>query len=102
MHQKINDPAQGYDQFERNFPPQVEQAFLGVSCFTGLIGKYSDEEVCKRFPTLRSLASSPGIPAEVTTPVPIDGEKSAFNPDGSIDMPDDDVSWLWLFKCEVM
>ena len=75
------------------FYSDAEQAFLAETRFSGLKAKYSDEEIGKRFPTLRSVASSPGTPTAATSPVPIDGEQAASTPGGGgTDMPDDDVS----------
>ena len=74
------------------FHSDAEQAFLAETRFFGLKAKYSDEEIGKCFPTLRSVASSPGTPTAATSPVPIDGEQAVSTPGGGTDMPDDDVS----------
>ena len=47
------------------YQPEVEQAFLAETCFKGLLKKYSDEEIGKQFPTLRSVASSSGTPTQL-------------------------------------
>ena len=80
------------------FQPEAEQAFMAETCFAGLMAKYSDEEIGKRFSTLRSMASSPGNPSAVMPAVPIDDEQSVAIPVGGVGMPDDDVSCLWHLK----
>ena len=80
------------------YQPEVEQAFLAEICLKGLLNKYGDEEIVKRFPTLRSVASSPETPTASTPPVPIDGGQLVSTPSGGTDMPADDVSCLQYLK----
>ena len=80
------------------YQPEVEQAFLAETRFKGLLKMYSDEEIVKRFPTLRSVASSPETPSAASPPVPIDGEQAVSTPSGGTDMPADDVSCLRNLK----
>jgi hypothetical protein len=80
------------------YQPEVEQAFLAETCFKGLLNKYGDEEIVKRFPTLRLVASSPETPTAATPPVPIDGGQPVSTPSGGTDMPADDVSCLRNLK----
>ena len=80
------------------FHPEAEQAFLDDTCFSALKTKYSDEKIVKRFPTLRSVASSPGTPTVAMPPVPIDEDQDVYTPGGGTDIPDDDVSCLRNLK----
>jgi hypothetical protein len=80
------------------YQPEVEQAFLAETRFKGLLKMYSDEEIVKRFPILRSVASSSGTPTATMPPIPIDGDQAVSTPGGGTDMPADDVSCLQNLK----